>query len=327
MKMVLYELLPIITAIINKSLNTGTFPGRYKLALVSPLLKKQTLDPDVCKNYRPVSNLAFLSKVLEKVVASQLDDHLTVNNLQEPHQSAYRRGHSTETVLLSLHNDVIKAIGEQKIVLLVMLDLSAAFDTVSHECLLSTLKELGVCDTVLQWFESYLSGREQKINIKGTYSDVKELSCGVPQGSVLGPILFNIYTSSLGRMLRQLCPQYHMYADDSSLYLSIKPNQLSNATNQIAHCVSLVQKWMCKFHLKMNEDKTEFIMISSRQMSRRITPIPLLIGSEQIIPSSSVRNLGVIIDKFASMEDYISNICRSAYLQLRNISKLKKYLD
>ena len=327
MKMVLSELLPIITAIINKSLNTGTFPGRYKLALVSPLLKKQTLDPDVCKNYRPVSNLAFLSKVLEKVVASQLDDHLTANNLHEPHQSAYRRGHSTETVLLSLHNDVIRAMGEQKVVLLVMLDLSAAFDTVSHECLLTTLSELGVCDIVLQWFQSYLSGREQKINIKGTYSDVKNLSCGVPQGSVLGPILFNIYTSSLGRMLHQLSPQYHMYADDSSLYLSIKPNELTDATNQIAQCVSIVQKWMCRFHLKMNEDKTEFIVISSRQMSRKISPVPLLIGGEQILPSASVRNLGVLIDKYASMEDYISNICRSAYLQLKNISKLRKYLD
>jgi hypothetical protein len=112
MKMMLPQLLPIAMAIINKSLETGIFPSSYKLPLVSPLLKKQSLDPDVCKNYRPVSNLAFLAKILEKVVASQLNDHLSLNKPHEPHQSAYRQGHSTKTVLLSLQNDVIRAIGE-----------------------------------------------------------------------------------------------------------------------------------------------------------------------------------------------------------------------
>ena len=327
LKMVLPKLLPLITAIMNKSLENGIFPSSYKLALVCPLLKNQKLDPEICKSYRPVSNLAFLSKVLEKVVASQLNDHLSSNKLHDPYQSAYRSGHSTETVLLSLHNDVIKAIGEQKVVLLVMLDLSAAFDTVSHECLLSTLSELGISGVVLQWFQSYLSGRQQKINIKGTHSDVKELSCGVPQGSVLGPVLFNIYTSSLGRMLRQNNSDYYMYADDSSIYLSVRPDQIDTATGEIAQCVSLIQKWMCKFHLKMNEDKTEFLVVSSKQMAKRISPSPLIIGNTPILPSPSVRNLGVIIDKFASMEDYISSICRGAYLQLKNISRLKKYLD
>ena len=118
-----------------------------------------------------------------------------------------------------------------------------------------------------------------------------------------------------------------MYADDSSLYLSVRPDKLESATNEIANCVSLVHKWMCKFHLKMNEDKTEFLVISSRQMAKRISPAPLAVGSDQISPSSSVKNLGVIIDKFATMEDYVSSICRSAYLQLKNISRLKKHLD
>ena len=142
----LTELQPIITDIINQSIDTGIFPASFKQAHVTSTLKKTTLDPDVNKNYRPVSNLSFVSKILEKVIAAQLNDHLTSNKLHEPHQSAYRQGHSEETVLLRLHNDVIKAIGEKKVVLLVMLDLSAAFDTVSHQCLLTTLEELGVCD-------------------------------------------------------------------------------------------------------------------------------------------------------------------------------------
>ena len=113
-------------------MHTGNFPSSYKNALVTPLLKRPTLDQEVLKNFRPVSNLCFLSKVLEKVVAAQLDLHLSQNNLHKPYQSAYRKGHSTETALLKIHDDIIRAVGEQKVVLFVMLDLSASFDTVNH---------------------------------------------------------------------------------------------------------------------------------------------------------------------------------------------------
>ena len=294
---------------------------------MTPLLKKSTLDPEVCKNYRPVSNLIFLSKVLEKVVAAQLDDHLTRNGLHEPFQSAYRPGHSTETALVRVHNDIVRAIGKHKVVLFVMLDLSAAFDTVNHRCLLSILQELGVGGSVLHWFQSYLECRQQQINIHGTYSDTKELKCGVPQGSVLGPILFNIYTSSLGRLLRQHLPQYHLYADDSNLYLCRKLSQLASGTLQVGKCVSLIQSWMCQHQLKMNEDKTEYLVISSKQMATKIQPVPLVIGNHDITPSSSAKSLGVVLDSHVSMEAHISTICKSSYLQLQNISKLRKYLD
>jgi hypothetical protein len=165
------------------------------------------------------------------------------------------KGHSTETALLRIHNDIIGAIGERKVVLLVQLDLSAAFDTVNHECLVSILQELGVSDTALQWFRSYLQCRQQAIYIKGTRSDIRDLSCGVPQGSVLGPILFTIYTISLGRLLRDQCPDYHIYANDTSLYMCVKPNQLAEATAQLTSCVSLIHRWMNKHQLKMNDDK------------------------------------------------------------------------
>ena len=151
--------------------------------------------------------------------------------------------HSTETALVRVHNDVVRALGEQKVVLFVMLDLSAAFDMVNYECLLTILDELGVRGTVLQWFRSYLHDRPQLINIKGTHSDTRKLTCGVPQGSVLGPILFTIYTSSLGRLLRQHLPQYHLYADDSTLYLCVKPSELPVATKQIEVCVTPVHAW------------------------------------------------------------------------------------
>jgi len=326
-KLALPQLSPLVTSIMNTSIKTGVYPSSYKQALVTPLLKKPKLDPELCKNYRPVSNLGFLSKILEKVVAAQLDQHLTRNGLHEPYQSAYRAGHSTETTMLRLYNDVVIALGEKKVVLLVMLDLSAAFDTVNYKCLLSILHELGVRGTVLQWFESYLHHRQQKINIKGTRSDSKELSCGVPQGSVLGPILFNIYTSSLGRLLRQQLPLYQFYADDSELYLCVKPSQLAMATTQIEDCVGLIQAWMCKHQLKMNDEKTEFMVISSKHMAAKIAPQSLAVGGHHIAPSPTASSLGVLVDSNANMEAHINNICKGAYIQLRNIGKLKRYLS
>jgi len=326
-KMALPQLIPVITSIINASLHSGTFPTSYKQALVAPLLKKPTLDQEVLKNFRPVSNLAFLSKVLEKAVASQLERHLMLNNLHEPYQSAYRKGHSTETALVRVQNDIIRAIGEQKVVLFVMLDLSAAFDTVNHQCLLSILRELGVDGQALEWFSSYLECRRQVILIHGTCSDSRDVSCGVPQGSVLGPILFTVYTSSLGRLLREQVPDYHFYADDSDLYLCARPSQLVTASHQLEDCIRLVQTWMCKHQLKMNDEKTEFLVISSKQMAPRFTPPTLTIGNSEITAATSARNLGVTQDQFASMELHISNICRGAYFQLKNISKLRRYFD
>ena len=130
-------LTPIIMQIVNKSLSTGEFTQVFKNALVTPLLKKRTLDENVLNNYRPVSNLAFISKITEKVVASRLNHHLMVNNLQEPFQSAYRMNHSTETAMLRVQNDIIRALGDNKVVLFVLIDLSAAFDTVNHKRLLT----------------------------------------------------------------------------------------------------------------------------------------------------------------------------------------------
>ena len=327
LKQGLKHLGPIITAIINKSLCTGTFPTTYKQALVTPLLKKASLDPDECKNYRPVSNLGFISKVLEKVVAAQLNQHLQENGLQEPLQSAYRQGHSCETALLKVHNDIVRALGEKKVVLLVLLDLSAAFDTVNHHYLLDTLSHLGICDTALQWFSSYLIGRQQRINIKGTLSDSKTLSCGVPQGSVLGPVLFTVYTSTLGQLIRKYLPRYHLYADDTQLYIHARPDQLHTVVKSMEMCIAQVQAWMCGHHLKMNESKTEFLVISSRQAACKIQTPTLNIGGHTIVPTNSARNIGVIMDSQASMEAHVNNICKKAYGQLHNICKIKRYID
>ena len=186
-------LLPTITNILNESLTSGTVPSAFKTAVAS-LLKTPSLDPNELKNYRPISNLPFLSKLLEKLVLQQLVSHLSTHNLHSIHQSAYWSGHSTETVLLRILNDLLTSLDDSKISILLLLDLSAAFDTIDHEILLSRLKhDFGIRGTALNWFQSYFSDRKQYVLIDYHKSTETSLDFGVPQGSVLGLVLFTTY--------------------------------------------------------------------------------------------------------------------------------------
>ena len=179
------EVLPFITKIINISLSTSTVPQSFKDAIVNPLLKKFGLDQNVLNNYRPVSNLLYLSKILEKVVFKQLMEHLIRNNLREKYQSAYKMFHSTETALLRVFNDLLNALDDGNICILTLLDLSAAFDTIDHDILLSRLNTtFGISGSVLKWFESYLNGRTNRVKIGNNFSQSTILEYGVPQGSV-----------------------------------------------------------------------------------------------------------------------------------------------
>ena len=173
--------------IVNKSLSTGEFPQAFKNALVTPLLKKQTLDENILNNYRPVSNLAFVSNITEKVVASRLNHHLMVNNLQEPFQSAYRMNHSTETAMLRVQNDIIRALGDNNVVLLILIDLSAAFDMLNHKRLLNTLHAIGMTGKALAWFTSYLQNRSQPLPSAANNLDLNNWSAACLKGRSFDP--------------------------------------------------------------------------------------------------------------------------------------------
>ena len=195
---ILLSTLMIITTIINMCLSSGKFPSDLKSAIVLPLLKKSTLDPEVMKNFRPVSNLTFLSKIIEKIIASRLLAHMSFNGLLDKFQLVYKRFHSTETALLRVQNDLLMAVDKGKRVFLVLLDLSAAFDTVDHVTLLSFLREIvGLSGPAMDILKSYLEGRTQRVSIKNILSNLSELIFSVPQGSVLGPLIFCMYTLHL----------------------------------------------------------------------------------------------------------------------------------
>lgn len=211
---------------LNLSLSAGQFPALWKVALVKPLLKKPGLETEL-SNLRPISNLQYISKLVEGAATQQILEHIEHHSLLPFNQSAYRKFHSTETALLRIKSDLLMSMDNQKISLLLLLDMSSAFDTIDHSCLLKTLRShFRVDGKVIEWIESYLSDRKQKIEIDNVVSDVFIVPFGVPQGSRLGPLLFTLYTSRLLTNIHTEFPSIscHCYADDTQLYLSFCPN-------------------------------------------------------------------------------------------------------
>ena len=174
----------------------------------------------------------------------QLLAHLAANGLLEPFQSAYRKGHSTETALLRVVNDLLQASDKGHVAILTLLDLSAAFDTIDHSTMFRRLEVFGCTGLALDWFKSYLVGRTQSVSIRDKCSKTTGLDFGVPQGSVLGPVLFTIYTSDLSTVVSPTGVSYHLFADDTQLYSSALPKDLPSLSVNMSGCVENVSEWM-----------------------------------------------------------------------------------
>ena len=259
--------------------------------------------------------MKFISKMIEKGVLCQLKDHKKHNNLEESLQSAYKRFHSTETALVKVHNDIVHAIDNKCCVILLLLDLSAAFDTVNHKILLSRMStRFGITGNALLWFQSYLEDREQRVCVQSATSSSKKLTCGVPQGSVLGPVLYLMYTSPLGDIVRRHGLSCHFYADDTQIYCSFKPENQTVSVSAIEACVKDVDKWMLTNKLKLNSNKTELLVIGSQY---RTPPSieGIKVSDEYVKASDYARNIGVIFDKNITLERHVRNTCKSVFYQ------------
>ena len=197
----------------------------------------------------------------------QLSQHLEINNLHAKHQSGYRSNHSCETATLTIYNDLLCISDVKSKVILLLLDLSAAFDTVNHEILLSKLtKQFGISGNALEWFKSYLNGRSFTVTIDRFRSKQCYLRIGVPQGSILGPILFILYTKELESIVRKHGFSIHLYADDTQLYVEFNPlyHNMANIEESLIKCLEEVKAWMSNNKLKLNPDKTEVLTVQKR---------------------------------------------------------------
>jgi hypothetical protein len=208
-------------------------------------------------------------------------------------------------------------------VILLLLDLSAAFDTVGHGILLRRMSsKFGIKDTTLEWFKSYLSDRTQFVHVNGAFSTTHELSCGVPQSSVLGPLLYLLYTSPLGDLLCMRNMRYHLYADDTQIYAKFTYNDyddMSTTKQRVEECLLEIDSWMSQNKLKLNRDKTELLIFHSKYHNAPVFP-SLTFGDEVITPSDSAKNIGVIFDRTMSMSLQINAVCKAAFFHLRNIA-------
>ena len=245
------ELSQITAAIVNKSLSEGVMPALLKTALIRPAFKQG--DKDDLKNYRPVSNLAFLSKVIEKAVSKQLTAYLEENQLLPSVQSAYRSNHSVETATAKILDDLLVITDRKSKAVLLLLDLSAAFDTIEHTRLLKRLeKDYGVTGVALKWFTSYLAERTSSVKMGRSVSAPRHLRIGVPQGSILGPLLFVMYTRELEEIAKKHGILLHLYADDSQVYCEFKTDEFATTEQKMEKCLEEIRKWMIINRLKLH---------------------------------------------------------------------------
>ena len=303
-KLVANELVPVITHVVNLSVSQKLFPGQWKTSKIIPLHKKdENIYP---KNYRPVSLLCIFSKILEKAVFAQVVDYLETNGLIHPSHHGFRSGHNTTTALAQMFEVWAEAFDEGKISAVLLLDLSAAFDVVDHGILLEKLKIYGFDENLVSWMDSYLSGRKQKVLIDGAYSEELEVEAGVPQGSILGPLLYVIFTNDLPEAVHNHlsnnnsfynthcndCGGLCCYADDSTYTFSGK--NLDEVKNKIQQKYENLSNYMAENKLVLNGDKTHILVMASSAKHRKHQNFGIFLdtGTEVIEPVESEKLLG-----------------------------------
>lgn len=322
-------LCPTITKIVNASLQTATFDSTWKEALLTPLIKKPNM-PQVCSSYRPVSNLPFISKVVERAALLDLESHLELNTLLGDYQSAYRRNYSSETALIKLTNTILENMENKRITSLIAADLSAAFDTVDHRILVQILSEkFNIKGRILQWIVSYLEGRSYKVKIENVLSKSISLDCSVPQGSILGPVLFNCYASTLADFLN-LKPNINNFADDHSFDDAFCANDRDSEKSSVSFLEDVmldVCEWTRQLRLQINPTKSEFVMVGSRQMLPNCTSTQVYIDGDRVKRSNSIKLLGVQIDENLTLRSFVNTKVSRAANNIHRLRVIRKFLS
>jgi hypothetical protein len=317
------EILPTLTALVNLSFRTNTFPESMKAATIKCLHKKNsTEDPS---NYRPISILPIISKVFERAAVDQIVYYLETNNLISKNQHAYRRGHSTITSLFEVTSYIYKEIDKGQIVGMASLDLSKAFDSISHTQLLQKLTNIGLGQNVVEWMKSYLTNRTQKIKFSTEISETETVTSGVPQGSILGPILFIIFTNDLITAFKD---QTHVvsYADDTQL---LETGKTANEVKaKLERTIEIAQTWYKQNSLMSNPTKTEIIIFRSMKGKKENITIKVEENGEEVElkPAEVIKVLGVHVDECLGFNKQVKHIQGKTTAATKNLYRIRDLL-
>lgn len=321
-KLIKHEVSKPVMLIINQSFQTGVFPDKLKLAKVIPIHKKN--DKTILDNYRPVSILPSLSKIFEKIMYNQLYNHFLSNKLFFNSQYGFRSQHSTELAALELIDKIVTKMDQNEIPLNIYLDLSKAFDTLDHKILMDKLSYYGITGSSFNLIKDYLSNRRQYVEFEEMTSDFCYIETGVPQGSILGPLLFIIYLNDLVNATKNFYPI--IYADDTALSTTLNTFSHSEMTTEesINSELDNISDWFKLNKLSLNPNKTKAMLFYSYQ--RQVNPVNISIDGTPIEFVESFNYLGIVLDKHLSFQFHINAISLKISKTIGILCKLKNFL-
>lgn len=314
----MYQLVSPLVMLFNLSLSLKKFPNLWKKSNVIAIHKKESrTNPN---NYRPISLLSIIGKLMERCIHKYLYNYLTTNDLISPYQSGFRSGDSTTNQLLYLYDEFSKALDEGKEIRAVFCDISKAFDRVWHKGLLFKLKSIGLSQNLLDWFSDYLSNRQQRVCIKGYSSSWLPVSAGVPQGSILGPVLFLIYINDI---VHDIGGNIRLFADDTSLFIIV--HDPVAAANQMNKDLATIYLWADSWLVNFNPNKTESLIISKKR-NKPIHP-PLYMGNTMINEVKTHKHLGITLSDDCSWNEHLKIISTIAWKRIGSLRHNKFRLD
>ena len=312
---------PILCEIFNLFIKTGEYPDPLKIAKVIPIFKKG--DPSLASNYRPISVLSCINKIYEKILFRRLYNFLEKYNILYEFQFGFRQGHSTEHALVEIIDKIKQAIDNNELTCGLFLDLSKAFDTVNHEILLYKLDHYGIRGPALKLIKNYLTNRKQFVKIGKNKSELRPISCGVPQGSVLGPLLFILYINDLHKACST--GNIRIFADDTNVFFKCK--DIKEITRIGSLLMIQLHQWFKSNKLTLNAEKSNFVVFRSKRNKQTNIPDQLQFENQKISRKNSVKYLGVILDEHLTWNEHILDLCNKLKRHFKTFYCIRRYLN